>query len=372
MFTLNPPIRDRLRNASTRLLGKGHWYITTWPRAAADDAVYVTVALLILLGVYRLGYLIDDSLRLSIVDRVRAAGSGLGDWLIATLMCGVILTVTLRIAPRHGVVRWVAMILGAAFAAFTVHGYFVTVVGVHPTFDDVPIDTLELVLVATACFFHNTAHNVEGELFRTQLHNAGLEAQFTRAQLELLQVQIEPHFLFNTLATVCALARVDPQAAAAMLDNLLRYFAAALPRLRQSDSSLAEELDLVDAYLWIQKLRMGARLSYQLSVPETLLTARVPSMMLLTLVENAIKHGISPATAGGMIRVSADQRDSMLTLSVTDTGQGMRAQHGYGSGLANARARLTLLYPHRATLALVPGEPRGVVATIQIPMENAA
>jgi hypothetical protein len=372
MSNVNPVIGDRLSDAANRLLNKTLWYWTTRLRSAVDDAAYVAVILLIYIGITEFRIFIDDSLKFSLADRFRAAGSGLGDWIIVTLIDILILTFALRIAPRQGVFRWVAMILGVSTTMLLGNRYFVVVAGAHPGFDHVAQSAITTILIATACFFHNTARDVESDLFRTQIDIAGREAAFNRAQLELLRAQIEPHFLFNTLATVRALAQVDRRSAADMIDNLLRYFAAALPRLRQNESTLADEIDLIDAYLRIQQVRLGARLSYGFFVPERLLTARVPPVMLLTLVENAIKHGIGPATAGGTIHVSADSQGSLLTLRVADTGAGMRAEQGHGSGLANVRSRLKLLYRHRATLSLAPGEPRGVVATIQIPMGQAA
>ena len=114
---------------------------------------------------------------------------------------------------------------------------------------------------------------------------------------------------------------------------------------------------------------MGARLSYDVTIPNALKSQRVPSVMLLTLVENAIKHGIGPAADGGCVRVSAAQEAATLVLTVIDTGLGMRAQVGYGSGLANIRARLALLYRERASFSLEAASPRGVAATIKLPMD---
>src|SRR5205823_6934610 len=146
----------------------------------------------------------------------------------------------------------------------------------------------------------------------------------------------------------------------AMLAQLTRYLRAALPRMRGNETTLAEEIDLVSAYLGVQKIRMGTRLETSIDAPAPLLAARVPPMMLATLVENAIKHGIAPLAEGGSILIKARASGGALTLSVADNGQGLTAASGSGVGLANIRARLAALYGERAVLALEANTPRGV------------
>jgi LytS/YehU family sensor histidine kinase len=170
---------------------------------------------------------------------------------------------------------------------------------------------------------------------------------------------------------VRALARVDRRAAVEMVDNLMRYLSEALPKLRQEESSLADELQLVDAYLRIHQIRMGTRLSYELLVPPQLGADRIPTMMLLTLVENAVKHGINPTVDGGTIRVTASHEERQLVLKVADSGGGMAATEGHGMGLANIRRRLTILYGDNAVLSLARAATHGVVATVSIPLPRA-
>jgi LytS/YehU family sensor histidine kinase len=153
-----------------------------------------------------------------------------------------------------------------------------------------------------------------------------------------------------------------------MLENLSRYFAAALPRLRENDVPLEQELQLVEAYLAIYRARMGARLEYEIQAPEDLRQCRVPSMAVLTLVENALKHGVSPSVEGGFIRVSANRDTQSLRLVVADSGRGLDVRHGRGVGLANIRQRLVMMYGQSATLSLKPAEPRGVVASVSMPL----
>ena len=141
--------------------------------------------------------------------------------------------------------------------------------------------------------------------------------------------------------------------------------------MRQEQAALAEELELVDAYLGIHKIRMGERLSFELSAPASLVGVRIPTMILLTLVENALKHGINPTVEGGHIRVSAVQERGALVLRVIDSGRGMTATEGHGLGLANIRQRLTMYYGERALLALSAAESGGVMASVSIPLADA-
>ncbi len=222
-------------------------------------------------------------------------------------------------------------------------------------------------LVVVVCAYHSYSREAADSLLRTQIKRTNLTAELQRAQLRLLRAQIEPHFLFNTLSVVRALSRNDGPATVAMLDNLIHYFEGALPRLRANEVTLAQEMQLVDAYLAIYRARMGTRLSYEIALPRHLAQARIPSMMLLTLVENALKHGVGPAVEGGLVRVSATRVDESLRLVVADSGRGLDLRVGRGSGLANIRQRLLMMYGSEAMLSLKPAEPRGVVATISIP-----
>ena len=190
------------------------------------------------------------------------------------------------------------------------------------------------------------------------------------ARLRMLQAQIEPHFLFNTLATVRSLYRTDAAAAQSTLDNLLRYLEVALPQMRVADTTLAREAALAEAYLEIHRIRMGRRLAFEIDIPAALRDARLPPMMLLTLVENAIKHGLAPRPEGGTIHVGAASAGGELVVRVADTGRGFTQSSGGGTGLANIRARLAGMYGAAARLTLALNAPRGVVATIAVPLSS--
>jgi sensor histidine kinase YesM len=222
-------------------------------------------------------------------------------------------------------------------------------------------------LIVTACVFRSTARQTTTRLAQQRIEAAALDTDMKRARLQLLRAQIEPHFLFNTLANVRSLARIDRSAAVDMLNNLMRYFSEALPKLRQDQTVLEDELHLIDSYLRIHQTRMGKRLSFDLQVPDEVLNERIPSMLLLTLVENAIKHGINPSIDGGSIQVTAGRTLDALVLQVRDSGKGLSSTAGHGTGLANIRRRLSMFYGEEAELSLAAASPRGVIATVSIP-----
>ena len=219
---------------------------------------------------------------------------------------------------------------------------------------------------------HRRALQTDSAAHAAELARAQLEQGESEQQLALLQAQIEPHFLFNMLGNVRRLYRTQPQAGAGAVDSLMHYLRTALPRLRSRRASLGEEIALVRAYLDLFQLRMGAQLSFSIEVDAALHDAEFPPMLLVTLVENAIKHGLEPA-GGGHVQVRARRRLSMLEVSVLDDGAGFgaTASSGTGVGLVNIRRQLVARYQSRAQLTLEGLEPRGASATIAIPLRSA-
>ena len=196
-----------------------------------------------------------------------------------------------------------------------------------------------------------------------------LQAQMCEAQLTALQAQIEPHFLFNTLANVKRLYETAPDQGREMLSSLINYLRAALPAMRESGSTLGRELELARSFLTILKMRMRERLDFSIDHDPGLANARVPPMVLPTLVENAIKHGLSPLREGGRIDIHARREGDDLLVEVRDNGAGFSGSTGAGVGLANTRSRLNALYGARARMTLTAGAPRGVTALIRLPVE---
>lgn len=194
------------------------------------------------------------------------------------------------------------------------------------------------------------------------------EKELTVAKLNLLHAQVEPHFLYNTLASAQLLTRSDPVRADQMLGHLIAYLRHSLPRTEQTFSTLGEELERANAYLEILKIRMGARLTTKIDVAPALQSVPFPPMMLQTLVENAIKHGLEPKPEGGTIWVLAKANDRDLSVTVADDGHGLHMESsGTGIGLKNVRERLRLLYGPAASFNLVSNFPAGVAATIVVP-----
>ncbi len=194
----------------------------------------------------------------------------------------------------------------------------------------------------------------------------------TEAQLHLLQAQIEPQFLFNTLADVQGLLDHDPERARQMLEEFTDYLRASLGQLRRADSSLAAELDMARCYLQLLRLRMGERLRFSIEASVQARTAVVPPLLLQPLVENAIRHGLEPKADGGSVRIHADVCGDRLLISVLDDGVGLPATDGgAGLALANIRARLLARYGSKATLTLAAHAP-GARAVLDLPLVCAA
>ncbi len=195
-----------------------------------------------------------------------------------------------------------------------------------------------------------------------------LEREVLASRLSVLQAQIEPHFLYNTLANVQVLTRKDPAAAELMLTHLIDYLRSAMPAMRSTHSTLGREFQLAHAFLSIMQFRMGGRLAFSVDSPADLLACEFPPTVVGTLLENAIKHGLEPARAGGRIDLKAWHDGARLTVEVADTGVGFSDSSGSGVGLANARERLRMLYGPQAELDLSLNEPTGVVARVLIPL----
>jgi signal transduction histidine kinase len=222
-------------------------------------------------------------------------------------------------------------------------------------------------LIVLAHHFGERSRHAASSLHDTEVRRVGLERELSSARLQLLQAQVEPHFIFNALANVRRLLRTDADAARTLLADLLRYLEEALPSLRDEASTLGREAALVRAYLAVHQVRMGPRLRFEVDLPPDLAPCPVPPMLLLTLVENALKHGLQPMVDGGTLTLRAQARAGRVEISVADTGRGMGSGSGHGTGLANVRARLKSIYGADASLTLAVNEPRGVVATITLP-----
>jgi sensor histidine kinase YesM len=214
----------------------------------------------------------------------------------------------------------------------------------------------------------NRQHEALTEQLQRDAERDRMARELAESQLRLLRAQIEPHFLFNTLGAVQQLAEHDAPRAAELTANLIAFLRASMNKMRSEQVALDAEFGLVEAYLRVMRVRLGARLRFTLKLPPELGQVQVPSMIVLTLVENAIKHGIEPSLRGGEVMVSAEVLDATIRVRVQDSGVGMGAAGGSGTGLDNVRRRLQLTYGAGAGLALHDADP-GLVADITIPLQ---
>ncbi len=222
-------------------------------------------------------------------------------------------------------------------------------------------------LASVYYYLRERAQSLENELQTREQQRIEAEKRGIEAQLKMLQAQIEPHFLFNTLANVSALIESDGKLASRLLDALIRHLRASLARTRGEGGTLSDEMKLIGTYLEILQIRMGDRLSFQIDVPPALLDKAFPPMLLQPLVENAIIHGLEPLPEGGRIDIAAASTDGRLRITVRDTGRGFSASAAGGIGLGNVRARLQAIFGDAGKLVLSENEPRGVTATLEIP-----
>ena len=259
------------------------------------------------------------------------AGAYLGEWLLLWLQWGTWPTAGIEaILPRA--IRWVPV---AAVGAAILAG-------------------------------RERARQLSSRVHEIEIGRLQLDKEQRALQLQLLRSQIEPHFLFNTLATVRHLQRTDPARGQETLTGFIHYLKASLPAMRVSETTLGQELDLVRAYLAVLQVRMGDRLRFDIDLAHDLRDQRIPPFSVATLVENAIKHGLAGMPDGGSISIRAWREGHRLCVSVSDTGKGLAAASGTGTGLANLKARLRGLYGEDGTLSLAANSPSGLVATLQV------
>lgn len=235
-----------------------------------------------------------------------------------------------------------------------------------------------LLLVSLVCgpaisyFFYTRKVIAEttAALRQEELERISHEQRLTEANFRVLQAQIEPHFLFNTLSNVLSLISTRPDQAEQMLGNFTEYLRASLQQTRSDRIELKDELATIRSYLDIMTVRMGNRLRYYIDVPPELLQVMVPPLLMQPLVENAVEHGIDPKPEGGVITVHAERDGDMLILEISDTGDGITSSDSMGVGMTNIRDRLQLLYHEQASFRVKVNSPRGTTVRLTIPMET--
>lgn len=236
--------------------------------------------------------------------------------------------------------------------------------------------TFSLVGTAGAVLFFSSREKIarlEAQAAEERARAESVARQAMQAQLQLLQAQIEPHMLFNTLANLQGLISFDPDRAQLLLDQLIQYLRATLSSSRADATTLGQEFSLMEAYLGLMSIRMGARLRYALDLPDSLRQLKVPPMLLQPLVENAIQHGLEPKIDGGYIKVEASSDGAQLTLSVQDDGLGLDhpgQSKGTHLGVANIRERLQAMHGATASLSLSSNTTGGATARLTLPLPS--
>ena len=216
-------------------------------------------------------------------------------------------------------------------------------------------------------FSRERSARAEAALQGERLRAERIEREAALANLRALQAQIEPHFLFNTLANVTSLVDPDPAAAKRMLESFIRFLRSSLAATRTRETTLGQERELIAAYLDVLQIRMGPRLRYRVEVPAELASFALPPMLLQPVVENAIGHGLEPKIDGGEVHVCAYREGKHVVVDVADTGVGFGASTRGGVGLTNLRERLAALYGAGASLEILDNVPGGTLVRVRLP-----
>ncbi len=295
-------------------------------------------------------------------------------------ICTTILAMLWIFNPRN----WVSLLCVSVAAVFTgaVSGLylgfmilknFFHVILNWPT--DVILRTVAFALITSigVLYFFITRsilkHDKE-QIEQERIKTVALQKEALEINLRMLQAQIEPHFLFNTLSNVVSLIDTDPARGKAMLLDLTRYLRTSLSRTLPEKTTLAQEAEMIGAYLNIQKIRMGERLNFTMDVPDDLRGKPFPPMLLQPLVENAVKHGLEPKIEGGGISIRATCDAHRLKVEVADTGLGISSLNANGIGMANVRDRLRLLFGDQGKFIVEENSPSGVRAVIEVPAHD--
>ncbi len=286
----------------------------------------------------------------------------------------------LRVAKKNqasiklGMSVAVLSVIAGAFASATLLKLFVPdTPAVRSIFEAAALTTAFSTALLTLAFWTSLKLEISTRLAvnreRAMTQREALQKQIVLGKLQVLQAQVEPHFLYNTLAHVQQLISAQPNKASELLENLINYLRASLPRLREKTAIFGNELELVRAYLGVMQVRMGDRFSVKIDVDDSLFALPFPPLLLMPLVENAIKHGIELKPGPVTICVAASRSGKTVSIVISDDGVGFQAPSGEGVGLANVRDRLKALFGSAASLALSENDVGGVSVEITIAHE---
>ena len=231
------------------------------------------------------------------------------------------------------------------------------------------ISTIFGIIISYFFFSKEIMESKEAAIQEERIKRLDMEKKAVETNLRLLQAQIEPHFLFNTLSNIVSLLDTDPDKGKSMIEDLIHYLRTTLYKTRDTVTTVGEEMQIVGAYLKIFKVRMGERLRYKIDIPEDVKNLPFHPMLIQPLVENAIKHGLEPKINGGEIWISGSMDGNMLRIEITDTGVGLYENSTPGVGIDNIKERLKSLYGEKGRLILKENHPSGLIAVIEVPCE---
>jgi sensor histidine kinase YesM len=237
----------------------------------------------------------------------------------------------------------------------------------------IPVMILGIMFGSIISYFFSSRERIsrsEGLIQEERIKRLAKEKEMAETNLRFLQAQIEPHFLFNTLSNILSLLDADLEKGKSMLADFIRYLRTALPRTRGETTTIGQEMEMLQAYLNIFKVRMGDRLRYRLEIPESMKDLAFPPMLVQPLVENAIRHGLEPKIGGGELVIRGQSEQDVIRLEVSDTGLGLDEHGSRGIGISNIGERLQSLYGNKGRLILEENTPSGLKATIEVPHDT--
>jgi sensor histidine kinase YesM len=276
--------------------------------------------------------------------------------------------------------RWMALlsiitiaVFGGAFiglqlSLLILQYFFHTVLDLQMRVLQIIIITMIFSIGVSYYFIMKTRMRYRNDLIeQKRMKIVSMQKEALEANLRLLQAQIEPHFLFNTLSNILSLIDTEPTKCKTMLVDLTKYLRTSLSRTLPEKTTLSQEIDMIKAYLNIQKIRMGERLKFRIEIPEDMCKHLFPPMLLQPLVENAVKHGLEPTIKGGEIIIKAARNNDIIRIEVADNGLGFSSLNKTGVGIGNVKERIKLLYGERGCLIIEENMPHGVRAVIEVP-----
>ncbi len=264
-------------------------------------------------------------------------------------------------------------IAAGAFIAYLILFSFFVIPTMFPELHYIDNLVLGLPIIIIASFisyFSARLKYTKKAVEKERVNRLASDKQALEANIRLLQAQIEPHFLFNTLSNILSLIDTAPDRAKSMLMDFNLYLRTSLATTRPDMSTLDEEVDTIKGYLNIQKIRLGERLNYTIDIPDILLQQPFPPLLLQPLVENAVKHGLEPDKKGGDVKITANEGNRLMRIIVADTGQGFSSYNKDGIGIKNIKERIKLIYGEKGSLYLEENSPNGVKAIIEVPKDD--